>query len=156
MKRVIKVPVSKAEIMVRIEDVTIMKGVHSILIKVRDYVFWKGKLGESDFVLRPLPIWIAPYSHRNAFAPKIKGKISEKENACCEMEIEITNTADTLLFCFMFALMPLMMWWLAGLRIIVTFLLFCVLEIAIIWYSNYVVRKSYELFIKTVCEETKE
>ncbi len=156
MKRVIEVPVSKAEIMARIEDVTIMKGVHSILIKVRDYVFWKGKLDESDFVLRPLPIWIAPYSHRNAFAPKIKGKISEKENACCEMEIEITNTIDTLLFCFAFALMPLMMWWLAGLRIIVAILLFCGLEIAIIWYSNYVVGKSYELFIMTVCEEIKE
>ncbi len=110
MKRVIDVPLSKAEIMARIEDVTIMKGVHSIFIKVRDYVFWKGKVGESDFVLRPLPIWIPPYSHRNAFAPKIKGRIFEKENACCEMEIEIMNTADTLLFCFVFALMPLMMW----------------------------------------------
>lgn len=156
MKRVIEVPVSKAEIMARIEDVTIMKGVHSIFIKVRDYVFWKGKVGESDFVLRPLPIWIPPHSHWNAFAPKIKGKIEEKEKDCCEMEIEITNTIDTLLFCFAFALMPLMMWWLAGLRIIVAILLFCGLEIAIIWYSNYVVGKSYELFIITVCEEIKE
>ena len=141
MKRVIEVPLSKAEIMARIEDVTIVQGVHSIFIKVRDYVFWKGKVGESDFVLRPLPIWIPPYSHRNAFAPKIKGKISEKENAYCEMEIEITNTADTLLFWFVFALMVLTMWRLAGLRTIVAILLFCVLEIAIIWYSNYVVRK---------------
>ena len=156
MKSVIDVPVSKAEILTRIEDVTIMKGVHSILIKGRDYVFWKGKVGESDFILRPLPIWIPPYSHRNAFAPKIKGRISEKENACCEMEIEITNTADTLLFCFLFALMPLMMWQLAGLRIIVAILLFYGLEVAVIWYSNYVVRKSYGLFVETVCREIKE
>ena len=156
MKRVIEVPVSKAEIMARIEDVTIMQGVHSIFIKVRDYVFWKGKMGESVFVLRPLPIWIPPYSHRNAFAPKIKGKIEEKEKDCCEMEIEITNTIDTLLFCFAFALMPLMMWWLAGLRIIVAILLFCGLEVAVIWYSNYVVRKSYGLFVETVCREIKE
>ena len=67
MKRVIEVPVSKAEIMARIEDVTIMQGVHSIFIKVRDYVFWKGKMGDSVFVLRAATCFAPFISNRAVF-----------------------------------------------------------------------------------------
>ena len=145
-KWVIQISLPKEEVIGMIRDVTISKEINSVFIKIRDYMFYKGKFSKSDFVLKPLPIWIPPFSHQNVFTPVIMGRILREEKGYCMVEIK-SISRDGILFLFFVDIVFLAMFFINhDIVKAITFLL--VGNMSTLLYCNFVAKKTFELLDK--------
>lgn len=65
-KCIIKTPLTKDKIFEVLQEVTIPYNVHSIFIKIKDFIFYEGKFEDKSFTCRPLPTQIPPYGNQNS------------------------------------------------------------------------------------------
>lgn len=149
-KCIIKTPLTKDKIFEVLQEVTIPYNVHSIFIKIKDFVFYEGKFEDKSFTCRPLPTQIPPYGNQNSFIPKVKGTIVKEDGKSSEVKIIISKT-----WIYIFSLLISNLFWVIyifkGYSILKYSLLLGGFSVAILLYFHFVARKTAELFERILC-----
>lgn len=149
-KCIINTPLTKDKIFEVLQEVTIPYNVHSIFIKVKDFVFYEGKFEDKSFTCRPLPTQIPPYGNQNSLIPKVKGTIVKEDGKSSEVEIIISKT-----WIYFFLLLIINLFWVIYIfedyNILKYSLLFGGINVAILFYFHFVACKTKKLFERILC-----
>lgn len=142
-KYIIKTSLTKDRILELFREETV-PAVHSYLVKVSDYIFFRGKFEGNRFSCIPLSQRIPPCGNSNSFLPKVKGEVKEK-GEYREVEIVVGMTYIHLVF----IILDLWFWIvfvLLGSGIVKYTLLLWGAVIAIVGYFQFTARKTAQLF----------
>lgn len=140
---------SKEEILEAISQVTIPYGVHSIFIKVRDYIFYKGKFENMSFSCTPLPTSLPLGGSANSFLPAVKGTIFVGEGKNNIVEITVSGTEIYVVFLIIFNLSSIFALC-AGVDFWKYFFIMVGVDAALLLYFQFASGKTIGLFEKII------
>ena len=143
-KCVIKTSLTKDKIFELLQEETITDNVHSIFVKVSDYIFWEGRFAGNRFSCMPLPRRVPPYGTPNSFLPEVMGEVKEK-GEYREVEIVVSKTYVYQVF----LIIDFLAWIVSifgGVGIVKYTLLLWGAAIAVVGYFQFTARKTAQLF----------